>query len=190
MIGIVLAGGLNTRYPDLKGLIEVGGRTLIERNIEVLGSVVDEVFISANEPEHYFRFGLPIIGDVVESGGPLSGIYSVLRHTEADRAVVVACDMPFVNTELIKHISGIIEGDAVVPVFESRPQPLPAVYASSALRVMRRRLLGGDRSLLGLMDEIGVTFVEEDVVRRIDPEGGSFVNINTADDLKEALKNA
>jgi molybdopterin-guanine dinucleotide biosynthesis protein A len=188
MIGIVLSGGLNTRFPHLKGFIDVGDTTIIERNIDVLRSVVGEVFISANEPEHYFRLGLPMIGDVVEPGGPVSGIYSVLSCTGADRAVAVACDMPFINRELISYITGETRGDAVVPVFDGRPQPLPAVYASSALGAMLEGIRSGDRSLVGLIGRIDATLIEEDAVRGIDPEGSSFVNINTVEDLQRVLK--
>jgi molybdopterin-guanine dinucleotide biosynthesis protein A len=190
MVGIVLSGGRNTRFPYPKGFIEVEGKEVIGRNIELLRSVVGEVVISANEPELYFRLGLPIIGDVVESGGPLSGIYSALRCTSVDRALVVACDMPFIKQELIGYITGVTEGDAVVPVFDGKPQPLPATYSSSALGAMEEMLAGGDRSLVGLIEKIHAKLIEEDIVRRIDPEGRSFININTEEDLQRVLKKA
>jgi molybdopterin-guanine dinucleotide biosynthesis protein A len=190
MIGIVLSGGRNTRFPRLKGFIDVQGKTIIERNIEILKSLVGEVFISANEPAPYFRLGLPIIGDIVESGGPVTGIYSVLRHTGADRAVVLACDMPFINIGLIRYITEVPGGDAVVPVFNGRPQHLPAVYASSALGAMLACFRSGDRSRGGLIEEIDAKLVDENVVRELDPEGSSFVNINTVEDLQEVLERA
>jgi molybdopterin-guanine dinucleotide biosynthesis protein A len=188
MLGIVLSGGQNTRFPYLKGFIEVEGKTIIERNVELLRSVAEEVVISANEPEHYFRLGLPLIGDVVESGGPMSGIYSALRCTAADRALVVACDMPFIKQELIGYITSVTAGDAVMPVFDGKPQPLPAAYSSSALGTMEEMLMSGNRSLIGLIDKIDVKFIDEDSVRRIDPEGLSFININTDEDLQRVLK--
>lgn len=190
MIGIVLSGGRNTRFPYPKGFIEIEGKSIIERNIELLRPVVREVVISANEPERYFRLGLPIIGDVADSGGPLSGIYSALKCTAADRALVVACDMPFIKQELIGYITDVTAGEAVVPFFNGKPQPLPASYSSSALGVMEEALASGDRSLVGLIKKIEARFIDEDVVRRIDPEGRSFININTEEDLQSYLKKA
>lgn len=190
MIGVVLSGGRHTRFPYPKGLIELGGATIIERNIELLRSVAGEVVISANGPEDYFRFGVPVIGDVVEPGGPLAGIYSVLRCTGADWVLAVACDMPFIDREFISYIIEYKGGDAAVAVFGGRTQPLPGLYASTALRAMEGMIESGTRSLVGLLDRINSSFVAEDEVRKIDPEGRSFVNINTLEDLEKALKKA
>lgn len=190
MIGVVLSGGRNTRFPYLKGFIEAGGTTLIERNIELLRSAVGEVVISANEPQHYFRFGVSIIGDIVESGGPLAGIYSVLRCTRADRVLAVACDMPFIQPELLRYITSRSDSGVVVATFEGKPQPLPGLYAGSALGIMEEVLERGSRSLRELIEKADTVCLDEGGVRNIDPEGKSFSNINTVEDLSKVLEKA
>jgi molybdopterin-guanine dinucleotide biosynthesis protein A len=187
MIGAVLSGGRNTRFPYLKGFIEAEGATLIERNIELLRSAVGEVVISANEPQHYFRFGVPVIGDTVEPGGPLAGIYSVLRCTGAEAVLAVACDMPFVQPELLRYITSNNKSRVVVAGFEGRPQPLPGLYAASALGIMAEVLERGSRSIRELVEKAGAVCLDEGEVRKIDPGGKSFVNINTVEDLSKVM---
>ena len=188
MIGAVLSGGRNTRFPYQKGFVKIEGTTIIERNLELLRSVTEEVVISANEPERYFRLGVPIIGDVVEPGGPMAGIYSVLKCTGAGAAIVVACDMPFINRELLIYIVEEMAGDAAVPVYGGRPEPLLAVYSRGALGAMEEMLLGGKRAMTGLLERIDVRYIDEDEVRKIDPGGRSFININTVEDLEKVLE--
>lgn len=188
MIGVVLSGGRNTRFPYLKGFIEAGGTTLIERNIGLLRAAVGEVVISSNEPQHYFRFGVPIIGDTVEPGGPLAGIYSVLRCTGAGAVLAVACDMPFVQPELLRYITSDNGSRVVVARFEGRPQPLPGIYAASALGIMREVLEWGSRSLRELIEKADAACLDEGEVRKVDPGGKSFVNINTVEDLVKVME--
>ncbi len=190
MVGAVLAGGQNTRFPYLKGFIETGGSTIIARNIGLLVEVAGNVVISANEPEQYFRFGKPLVGDVVVPGGPMAGIYSVLRCTAAEWVLVVACDMPFIEPRLISYIRDRRVGDAAVALFGGMPQPLPGLYGRTALDAMREAIKRGSRSLISLLEVIDTVLIEEDEVRRFDPDGRSFVNINTVEDLKKALEKA
>ncbi len=188
MVGAVLSGGENKRFPYLKGFIRVEGRTIIERNLELLSAVADEVVISSNDPAPYFSFGVPIIGDVVEPGGPMAGIYTILCYTGAQDAIVAACDMPLINPDLLRLLAEERSGDTTVPIYGGRPQPLPAVYSLSALGVMKDMLYSGDRSLTKLLEKVDTRYVGEGEVRSIDPEGRSFININTAEDLQKVLK--
>jgi molybdopterin-guanine dinucleotide biosynthesis protein A len=188
MVSAVLAGGENTRFPFLKGFIEIEGRRLIERNIERLNAVTGQVVISVNEPENYFYLGVPLIGDVVEPRGPASGIVSVLLCTGADEVFVTACDMPFINTELIRYIINNRAGDATVPVFNERPEPLFAVYSKGVTVPFEEGIREGRSSLTDMLKKLDVCYIEEEDVRRIDPEGRSFLNINDLDDYETAFR--
>lgn len=187
MVSAILAGGQNSRLPFLKGFIDVGGRRLIEANIGLLRAITGEVVISTNKPEVYFHLGVPLIGDVVEPAGPMTGILSVLLGTGAPEVLVTACDMPFLNPELIRYIIGRRGGDATVPVFGGRPQPLLAVYSESAKKTIEEMLKTGRRALGDLLGELDARYIEEEDIRRIDPEGRSFVNINTIEDFQRAF---
>ncbi|GAB4390127.1 MAG: molybdenum cofactor guanylyltransferase [Thermodesulfovibrionales bacterium] len=187
MVSAILAGGKNSRLPFAKCFLQVGGRKLIERNLELLGEITGKVVISTNEPELYFHMGVPLVGDVVEPSGPMSGILSVLQATGAPEVFVTACDMPFISGELVRYIIGRRAREATVPVFNGRPEPLLAVYTRAAAGAMEALLARGRRALSGLLQELDVAYVEEEEVRKIDPEGRSFININTLGDLERAF---
>lgn len=187
MTSAILSGGENSRFPAPKGFIEVEGRRLIERNLKILREATDEVVISTNDPELYFYLGVPLIGDVIGPSGPMSGIYSVLLCTGAPEVFVTACDMPFIKPELISYIIGKSAGDATVPVFRGRPEPLLAVYSRGIMKTLENRIKQG-RTSLSLLDEVNVRYIEEGDVRKIDPEGKSFININTPEDYERVFK--
>jgi molybdopterin-guanine dinucleotide biosynthesis protein A len=191
---VILAGGENKRYPSLKAFIEVDGSPLIARTLSILRGLFDQVLISTNIPGPYFALGVPLIGDVLPSVGPMSGIYSTLRYTGHDRIFVVACDMPFLTQDLIRLVC---EQDtakasqntvqATVPVCGDDPQPLLAVYHSTALPQMEASILGGKTSMKRFLDEIGAHYIAEHLVRQVDPAGMSFANINTISDYDKII---
>lgn len=183
MLAVILCGGENSRIPVIKGLIEIGGKTIVETQIDALGGIFDEIVISANSPEHYFRFGLPVIGDILPRRGPLTGILSVLLSTGRDGAFAVASDMPFIRPGLIRHIVENRGGAATVPVFGGMPEPLLAFYSKDIIAVGLKDLGAGNASLRELLGGIKVKYILEKEVRELDPEGRSFANINTARDL-------
>lgn len=183
MIAAIISGGENRRMPVIKGFIEINGKKIIESQLELLRGLFDRVVISSNAPELYFGLGVPVIGDVLSQRGPLTGILSVLLSTGEEEVFCVACDMPFISPELIGHITREKGGDAAVPVFCGRPEPLLSVYSKGIIETGLRRLAEGKASLTGILDEIDVRYIKEDDVRAIDPDGRSFVNINTPEDL-------
>jgi molybdopterin-guanine dinucleotide biosynthesis protein A len=187
MVSVILSGGGNTRFPLLKGFIEVSGKRLIESNLELLRGITGEVVISTNAPEHYFYLGVPLIGDVKGPAGPMSGIYSPLYCTGADEVFVTACDMPYLNSELISYIISNRGKEATVPVFGGRPEPLLAVYTSGLLETMKRLINEGMTSITHMLKEIDVKYIGEEEVKRIDREGRSFININTPEDYERAF---
>ena len=186
MDAVILAGGENTRIPVLKGFLEIGNRRIIEHNLELLKKVFGRVLISANAPELYFYLGTPMVGDVLDSRGPMTGILSALISTDAPAMFVTACDMPYINAILIQYIAGKWDDrfDAAIPLYEQKPQPLFGIYAKRVAEKMEQSIKTGRRSLRDFLKEITVYYIGEDEVKSIDRTGRSFVNINTAEDYK------
>lgn len=187
--GVILAGGENKRFPCLKGFIRIDGTPLIERTLSLLSSLFERVIISTNIPEVYFRFGATLVGDVLPSIGPMSGIYSSLMNAEGDNIFVVACDMPFVNREIIslvcrEHLRPSLHSpfDATVPAYNGEPQPLLGVYGKGSLTSLEEGIVRGKTAMRRFLSEINTRFIEESEVRKVDPLGRSFVNINTVAD--------
>jgi len=186
MDALILAGGENKRLPITKGFLEINSKKILESNIELLNGIFDRVIISTNNPELYFYLGVPMVGDVFEHRGPMTGILSVLSIPEVSALFVTACDMPFIESELIKYIVDKWSGrrDAIVPIFDNKPQPLLGIYSKTIAQNMEQSIKNGERSLRKFLRRIDVLYIEEKDVRAIDPEGRSFVNINTMEDFQ------
>ncbi|MDA8086963.1 MAG: molybdenum cofactor guanylyltransferase [Nitrospiraceae bacterium] len=196
MLAVVLAGGENRRLPVTKGLVEIGGKRLIEGILAALSGSFSSLAVSTNEPEKYYYLGVPLIGDVYPVQGPMTGIFSALslyRGSESD-AFFVACDMPFIRPGLVSRMaairrsSGGAEGwDAIAPVWKGRPEPLFAFYSARGLPSMEGRLTAGKTALREFLADSGTVLLDEREVAGVDPDGLSFININTGEDLEAAL---
>jgi molybdopterin-guanine dinucleotide biosynthesis protein A len=192
LTGAILAGGENRRLPYIKGLLRIDGITIIERNIHILKEVFGRVVISTNSPEIYFPFGAPLIGDIINERGPMTGIFSILMATADEALFVMACDMPFMKKGLIEYMkdrflslsSGGIEFDALVPEFNGGLEPLSAIYTSRIRDKLEDSLKRGRKGLHSLLREVDTIYIKEEEIKGIDPEGISFININTLEDLE------
>jgi molybdopterin-guanine dinucleotide biosynthesis protein A len=189
MDALILAGGENKRFPVIKGFLEVDGKRIIESTIELLSKIFDRVIISANDPELYFYLSVPMIGDIIEYRGPMTGILSALTIPEVSEIFVTACDMPFINAMLIKYIVDKWEKeyDALIPIFDDKPQPLLGIYSKRIAKSMEQSIKNGERSLREFLRGINVLYIKEEEVRNIDPEGRSFININTIEDFQKEI---
>lgn len=172
--------------PIPKGFIVVHGERIIDRNIRLLRTLFGRIFLSTNEPERYFYTGAILVGDVMHQKGPMTGIYSVLSSPGVAEVFVTACDMPFINVILIQFLienwrRGI---DALIPVYRNRPEPLFGIYSRSIADAMAGSISRGERSLQNFLGNIDVLYINENEVRKRDPEGKSFVNINTLEDYQ------
>ncbi len=189
--GVILAGGENRRFPILKGFIELEGVPLIKRNTDLLRGLFREVFVSTNMPEHYFFLGVPLIGDVLPSRGPMSGIHSCLLNAGGDAVFISACDMPFLRAEVVallceEHRRASASGriDITIPVYDGTPQPLLGVYAKTVLPLLEEGVLSDRTSMKRFFEEAATHFIGEALLRETDPDGRSFININTPEDFQ------
>jgi len=188
--GIVLAGGRSRRMGGLdKRWALVDGRSLLERAIMSLQPWCDEVLAVAALGEELALAipGVRVVNDRF-AAGPLGGLEAGLRSMRSPCAVVVACDMPFLDSQLLQHLCMLCDGyDAVVPIWDERPQPLHAVYAASCLRIIDRLLAGQVVPALNdLLGELSVRFVGADELQPFLVSLASFTNINTQNDLAAA----
>lgn len=158
--------------------------TLLEATAAKLAQVCDEVLVVA------YRGARPIpyrvVPDRYAEGGSLGGIYSGLAAAANEYAIAVATDMPFLSLPLLTWmLARPRDYDALVPL-RDEPEPLHAIYAKRCLVPMRRRLDAGQLKISGFFDEVRVRYVDEATLAAHDPQGFSFFNINTPDDLERA----
>jgi molybdopterin-guanine dinucleotide biosynthesis protein A len=189
---VILAGGKNLRLGRSKALEVINGKSLIERVVERLQALADRLYI-VTSPEQTKLLAVPgveVLTDVYPGRGPLGGIYTGLLGSGASEIIAVACDMPFLNTELLGHMVEISHGfDAVVPRMENGMiEPLHSVYSRSCLEAMKSRLENNLLSITRFLKEQQVRYIEEAECRRFDPDLLTFFNINDESDLEKATR--
>jgi molybdenum cofactor guanylyltransferase len=185
---IILAGGKSSRMGRSKALLEFAGEPLIVHLVRELKNLFDDVVVVA-APEQELPF-LPVTlaRDEIAYQGPVGGIYYGMKAARGDTCFVTSCDVAFLNTALIAHLmSQISHHDVVVPYWEERYQPLHAVYRRGVLPLLAGQLDRGELRPVHLFDKVRTLKIGADEVRRFDPEGLSFFNMNTPADYDAAL---
>ena len=177
---VILAGGKSTRMGRNKALMEFGGEPLIRRVYGILKEAFYEVAISANDPETYGFLGIPIVQDIFADGGALSGLHAGLLHSSAEQCFFAACDMPFINIELVRYLGQFAEDyDAVVPVSGSGLEPLHSFYSRRCITHIEEQLGRGNPKIIDFFPHVRVREVSLDEMRTYDAEELSYFNINT-----------
>jgi molybdopterin-guanine dinucleotide biosynthesis protein A len=180
----ILAGGENTRMPVLKAFIEVEGQKIIERNLKIMKKSFREIFIVTNQPEEYIYLNMPLLGDIYNVRGPMTGIFTSLLNSSKQWVFISACDMPFLNRDLIEYMASKRDNsDAVVPVKKGKTEPLFAFYSKRLLASMEKSILAGKRSLKDFLNNKRVKYIKTSEIKKIDPEAKSFINLNNPEDI-------
>ncbi|MBN1625110.1 MAG: molybdenum cofactor guanylyltransferase [Deltaproteobacteria bacterium] len=186
--GVILAGGKSTRFGSNKALVEINGARLIERVTGVMGSIFKRLILITNTPQEYSYLGLPLYGDLIKGFGPLGGIYTGLEAIKDETGFFIACDMPFINEDLIRHIVEVRDDfDAVMPKIDWMIEPLYAVYTKRCLPAIKGLITSGERQIIKFFKEVRVRHVDEEEIRAFDPQLKSFININRPNELLDAI---
>lgn len=188
LTGVILAGGQSRRMGCNKALLRVGDRTLIEVVAARLRAVCGEaLLLVANTPHEYRSLGIRTVSDALPPGHPLVGVYTGILHAGGP-AFVCACDMPFLDPALIRHMASLAAGaDAVIPRHGGDYEPLHAVYTPACLPAIRGCIARQGRSTDFLRD-VRVRVVEAEEARRFDPDLRSFTNVNTPEEYAALLR--
>jgi molybdenum cofactor guanylyltransferase len=186
---VVLAGGKSSRMGRPKSLLPFGGEPLIVHIVRALQPMFAETVIVAAPDQELPDLPATVVRDEVAYQGPVGGIYYGLKAASANFCFVTSCDVPFLNPSLISYlISQISEHDVVVPHWETRFQPLHAVYRTSVLPLLKEQLERGELRPVYLFDKVRACKIGADEIRCFDPEGLSFLNMNTPHDYERALQ--
>jgi len=188
--GIILAGGKSRRLGTDKTIVRLGNSRLVDIALETISSVVDSIIIVTNSPQLFEGLPARVVTDVQPGTGPLGGILTGLLLGEHEHALVVACDMPFLNVGLLQHMARQVDGyDVVMPRVDDTLEPLHAIYSHHCVEPIRRLLAEGDLrivDIINVLNEVRVRYIDKDEIDMFDPSRLSFFNINTSDDLERA----
>lgn len=189
--GIILAGGLSRRLGRDKAVEPIEGQPLVGRVMDALSGIADELVVVVNTPQRGrelpLRDSAVVAVDIYPNAGSLGGIFTGLSSASNQWGIVVACDMPFLNLDLLSYLLSFREShDAVVPVLDSRPEPTHAAYSKVCLSAIEARLEANDLKIARFFDDVRVKYVSQRRVEEIDPDRRSFFNVNTEGDLARA----
>jgi molybdopterin-guanine dinucleotide biosynthesis protein A len=185
--GIILAGGKSLRYGRNKALVEVDGTRLIERVISVMQPLFENLMIITNTPREYDYLQLPMHEDLIKGLGPVGGVYTGLEAIPSESGFFVACDMPFLQGNLIRHMVEIkADFDAVVPKVDWKIEPLHAIYTRNCLPAIKKLIDRQGYQIIKFFDNVKVRYVKEEEIRSFDPMLKSFLNVNSPGELMDA----
>ncbi len=171
-----------------KALLLFDGEPLIVHVVATLQRLFADVVVVAAPEQDLPSMPVRLVSDEVAYQGPVGGIYYGLMAAGSDAAFVTSCDSVFLNIGLIAHlVDQLPQHDVVVPHWQGRFQTLHAVYRKSVSPLLAEQLAHGQLRPVYLFDKVRLRRVDEEEIRRIDPEGSSFYNMNTPEDYAEAL---
>ena len=189
--GVILAGGKSRRYGQNKALVNINGIPLIKRVLGVMENLFSSTVVITNTPDTYSFLNLPMFEDRIKGLGPLGGIFTGLNVISEKAGFFVACDMPFLNPDLIRYLVTARQGfDVVVPTFSGKFEALHALYTQNCLPEIEQMIHAGVYQTIQLYQSVAVRYVEENEIRRFDPELKSFSNINKPEELRKMVLNA
>ena len=175
-----------------KCALEVGGRTLIQRVVDALDEVAGEIIVvhapERPPPELRSRTPLRLVPDPFEDAGPLVAIAAGLETASAPAAIAVGCDAPQLQPALLRLLGEWADAGSplVAPLHEGVPQWLCAAWRRDALPVLRERIAAGDRAVHDAAGALDAALLPPEAYAHLDPQGRSFLNVNTPEDLAAA----
>ncbi|WP_338630759.1 molybdenum cofactor guanylyltransferase [Clostridium baratii] len=179
---IILSGGKNTRMNGkTKAFLNIDGYRFID-NILLASSDYKEKIISCNDISKYLEFkDVKLVVDKFKEIGPIGGIYSALKETTLDEALIVAGDMPFLNKEILNFLGNYkFNEDVLVPVTNEKVQPLCSIYKKRVLETILKMIEEKDYKLKNLLNRLNVKYIDIE-------NGENFSNINTVYEYEKIL---
>ena len=180
----IQAGGKSSRMGTDKSFVMFNGRAMIEIVLEKVADLGSEIILITNKPDNYRQLGVPLYPDILPEKGPLGGIYTAVAKAQNPHTLIVACDMPWLNRDLLEYQIGLRnEADIIVPRWQKFPEPLHAIYNKACLPAIEENLEADRLKITSFFGKVTVRFVERAEIKQYDSDGRCFRNVNTPADL-------
>jgi FdhD protein len=181
--GVILAGGKSSRMGSNKALLPYRGGRFIEAIHRQLAELFAEVLVVTNNPEQYDFLPCRKVPDIFPGAGALAGIHSGLYHSSNQAVFTVACDMPYLNGDLIRNLAEQADQQGVIiPESPDGLEPLHAVYGKGCLEAMESCLKRGEKRIVSFFPEVKVKRIKAEQIASVDDSFCSFSNINTPEE--------
>jgi len=189
--GVVLAGGRSTRIGQNKAFLLLEGRPLIAHVLDRLAEVCQEVLVVAQEVSAYAGLGVRLVKDVFTGVGVLAGLHAGLQAAQHELILAVGCDMPFLQPAVLRAFVAWADGyDVVALQRQERIETLHAVYRRTCLGPMEAAIRAGHSRIISFFPSVRVRYIDPDQLKSLDPEGRSFININTLQEWNALVQNS
>ncbi len=183
----VQAGGHSSRMGRDKALIPLSGIPLIEHVLRRAAGLGEEVLITTNRPADFAYLGVRLVADRRPGAGALFGCLTALEAAQGDTVLLLACDLPFVCRPLLEHLLSLAnEAQLVIPRWNGVLEPLQAVYSRACVEAVREAVQAGQQRMIDILPKVTRRVVDEATLAQFDPDGLSFFNVNTPQDLARA----
>ena len=167
-------------------------RPLIQRVIERLAPIADELLVTTNHPENYSFLNLRLIPDLKPGRGALGGLYTAIASASNSYVAVVACDMPFASATLLEAATQLTvqeAADVVIAKAEEGYEPLHAVYRRETCLTAIEAAIDADMwKMIAWFPQVKVRVLTSDEIKYYDPAGLAFWNVNTPEEFAKAEK--
>jgi len=191
---VIQAGGLSSRMGEDKALKSFLGRPLIQRVIDRIKPIADEIIVTTNRPIEYEFLGLRLVPDLKPGRGALGGLYTAIASATSPLVAVVACDMPFASRMLFEGALRLMveeEADIVIAKKDENYEPLHALYRRETCLPAIESAIDADQwKVISWFPQVKVRTLTPDEVKSFDPSGLCFWNLNTPEEFIEAGKQA
>jgi len=166
------------------------GEILLRRVMERLTGLAEEEIIICPGSKEYISLGIRIASDLYPGRGSLGGLYTALFTASQAAVAIVACDMPFVSSDLLSYQRDILFSenlDIVVPSSEKGLEPLHAIYRrDTCLPFVREALAAREQRLISWFKHVKVCILTTEELKPFNPRGVVFLNVNTPDEFTHA----
>jgi molybdopterin-guanine dinucleotide biosynthesis protein A len=182
--GFIIAGGKSRRFGEDKSGYIYEGKPLIKHVYDIFAKVLDEIYIIGPDSTIPELPGVECYKDLIPDLGPIGGIYTALKKSKTDRIFVSACDLPNINSELMKYMMQIPDSyDAIVPHINGYHEPLHSIYSLKILDRVKSFIDSREKKVTDMLKLLDIRSLTEEEIDFYDNPERIFVNINYQDDL-------
>lgn len=187
---VIQAGGQSSRMGEDKALKPFLGRPLIQRVIERLTPIADEMIVTTNRPAEYGFLNQRLVPDLRPGRGALGGLYTAISSATSPFIAVVACDMPFASKNFFESAYSLMvkeEADVVIAKTDEGYEPFHALYRrETCLPAIEAAISAGQWKVVAWLPQVNVRTLSPDEAKEFDPSGLCFWNVNTPEDFAKA----
>lgn len=172
----------------MKPLVTIGGRTILDRQRAALAALGATPALVAPDPAPFATSGLAVTPDLVDAGA-LGALYTALATARTRYVLAIAGDLPFVTAPFLAALlERRHDAEAVIPAPGGRPQPLCAVYATTAAPVLASAIADRRLRVTDAVASLRQWVLDDAALAGFDADGRLLLNVNTRDDEAAARR--